>query len=70
MCCLKFLALIKRYQSGYGTERNGGGMGLRSWITALLLSCLPLYGFALELITGRVVSVADGDTVTVLDASN
>jgi endonuclease YncB( thermonuclease family) len=36
---------------------------------AFLLWALPLLSFA-DTLTGRVVSVADGDTITVLDGTN
>lgn len=45
-------------------------MSRQSWGVALLLLCMTHSSFALDVITGRVVSIADGDTVTVLDAAN
>lgn len=38
--------------------------------TILLLLCLVISAAHAETLTGRVVSIADGDTVTVLDATN
>lgn len=44
-------------------------MSYRVWSAALLLLFASHSSFAVEVITGRVIALADGDTVTVLDSS-
>lgn len=44
-------------------------MTMKKWIIALLFSSSYAFCYA-DTIAGRVVSVADGDTITVLDANN
>ena len=41
----------------------------RSLALFLFLSCVQYYAYA-ELLSGKVVSVSDGDTITVLDSAN
>lgn len=49
--------------------------GVPRWVARLLLLAMMLVGFGVgsvwaQTIDGRVVGIADGDTITVLDASN